>query len=456
MNVTPRNAWDQESYIPSKDSSVRAQKSSVAISNDHARWCFICEDHRLFTTRDGFKRHIQEHYTKFYCPECIGKSYTRKENLIPHLKKKHGVNQTSTLVNQSKHTTDQKYFACGFCIFWCDSHIEQVNHIDAHYYKFAYHIRDWNDDEVIRGLLRQPGVGEYWRRFLTINPHLQESWFSWKAADAKQVIDRLEMSRDPTDMLYQATIDLSNYGTIQHGEVESVPPMGLTDEEIHSSQSVQTLQPENTSSTLPYTLGQRVPSYIPWVATPTLPSQPLASDSDRLQITSETYRSPASAMYHNVDRRGPPVDLPIRGENFMQRQHPAYSSPIASASRISQASEGQLGSSRLGGFSLGMSPYIAAYPWSRQATETPGHPVQSHADSIHPTLTTQTASSPLSRHRDTSPLGHLNSAYSPTLATQSPCLETRDRQRMDMDFDSNNQQPFIHCYDRSQGPRRGS
>ena len=416
-------------------------------------------------------RHLNTHNDH----RCVNKKYTRKENLIAHLGEKHGMRNGSVLAKQSKYTVDQKYFACGFCVFCCNSLNELVNHIDARHYKDSEHGCDWKEDNVIQGLLSQPVVNEYWGSVLAANPHLPQSWFTWDHTEAKQLSHRLEMSREPPRILFQAAIDKSNYGMSQHGHGESVPITGPTEEGMHTSHLTKTFPHGNGLFPLPSAIEQGLASYAPQMTAPTLQSQHLAQDWDELdhsdwntdyegvaspQIASGTYNSPACTTYHHADHLTRPYVLQDNGKNFMQHQRPPCVFSNAPASYTSQAVEDQAGMlhhSALGGHSPSASRNVAAHPGSRQVVETRPLPAQAHAGWFRHTLPTQSTSAPLSSHRPTSPLGHLNGAYSPhhpTLGVQISSRATRDSFGTDTDSDFDDQQRFLQNQNRSRRRRR--
>ena len=491
-HVRPRNPPDQDLYNPSRTTSVGSQRSSAATSNNYKRWCFVCEDPGEITTLDGFQRHMREHNTTYYCipqdwvrnsengpicafcgifnpdpshlnkhnvPNCVGKTYTRKENLTEHLVKIHDIHLGSALADQSKYTVDQRYFACGFCVFCCDSLKELVNHVDARHYRFLEDIRDWDDAKVIRGLLSQPGVNDSWRGVLAATPHLQEWYLTWKHKDAKELRHRLEMSQEPAARLVKAVIDKSNYVTSQHGPVKSAPVTGSPDEEIATSCSGQTFQREDRLSLLPSTLEQDFLSYAPSVTAPTPQSQRLERDWDGLSNSGwdtscedwpspqiETYGSPSSTVYRPAYHLARPYPSQEGADCSIQHQRPAFVSSNRSATYASHVMERQTRTSdyfTLSGYSPGVSHECAAHPESGQVTETHPYRAQAYASFFPPTLTNQSASSPLSPNRETSPLSHLNRAYSPhypTVAAHFSHQETRDRHDMDMNLYSDTQQ----------------
>ena len=505
IHTTPRSPWSQDL---SRDASVGLQSPSAATSNDHDHWCYLCEDHKNFKTRDSLNRHMREkHYTKYYCipedsirdtedgpscafcgalnpdprhlnthnvPRCVNKTYSRKLFLIRHLKDEHHVCDSSTLADRSKYTVNQKYFACGFCVFCCDSLNAQINHIDVRHYKNSEHICEWEDDNVIRGLLSQPVVNEYWRSFLAANPHLQQSGFMWDRTHAKPLRHRLEISREPAHILLQAVINQSNYGISQHSHSELVPVTASMEEGMVSSHPTQTFQRGIVLSPLPLTIEQGLAT--PQMTAPILQSQHLPQDWDGLdnsdwstdydgqpspQIASEAYNSPPGTKYHHADHLTRPYVMRDNGENFAQHQRPPCVFSKTPASYTSQAVECQAGIlhySTLGGHSPSAPRDVAAHPGSRQVVGTHPLPAQAHAGWSHPTLGTQSTSAPFLSHRQTSPLGHLNGAYSPhhpTLGVHFSSRETRDSLGMDTDSDFDDQpRGFMQYQNRSQRRRR--
>ena len=419
IHNTPRGPFNQGSYNLSRDDSVTLPGSSGTSSNEHDRWCFICEEPKKpFTTLDGFKRHVREHYTRYYCipqdalvytedgprcafcnisnpdiihlnthnaSECFDRKFTRKKTLIKHLEKKHNVHDSSELADQSEYSINKKYFACGFCIFCCGSLNEQTNHIDAAHYRFSQHIRDWDQNKVIQGLLSQPVVTEGWRGVLAANPHLQESWFRWNPTLIKQLKHRLEMSREPAETLCNAAIDASNCSWSCNGHLESVPFTSRIDQELATDQSNHSYQSQDALSQLSYDSEQSYSGHSLRMATSAVQSQHLAMDWAKpnfmewdenrpcSQIATETYAPRSSATYNYADNSVRPLYQQISGESSLQNQHSAYLSSTALTSGTQQAMEGHgwtIHNPRLAGHPPGFSPNLVTGAQSRHLVET--------------------------------------------------------------------------------------
>ena len=454
----PRSPRDQDSYNLSRGASIGEQSSLSVTPNDHIHWCVTCKNPRAIKTCGGFKRHMREHQTRFYCilqdsvvptedgpkgascdvsdpdpdPDpthlnthnvklCVVKppaarSFPRRDLFLNHLKKKHNVADGSVLAERCKRTIQQKFFACGFCVSWFDSLNEQVNHIDAAHYRLSKFIRDWDFDMVIRSLLSRPGMNEHWQRAMAANPRFQESLFSWNPTRAEELQRRLEMSQEPEAVLCRAAIDESNYGRSQHGLVELVPDTGLTDLEMDTSQLMQTSQHHNVWSPLPSKQNQDSTAYAPPMITSSLQSQQLGWNWED---------------HNNLNWNG----------TYGSRAVPQ----IASATDGAQSWKGHIGtshSSRLGGYLQGVSSDISNDPLSRQRVETRTRPAQACTSGFPPTLSTQHTPLPFSPFPPTSHSGHIlgpfDPAYHSTSVTQSQGQDLTDHDRTDVDDDFNN------------------
>ena len=409
---------DQPVSVPSY-----GQGPVATASNDHLHWCVVCDDPREIKTCDGFKRHMREHETRFYCmlqgpevhtengPKCafcdvlhpdrrhLGmhniqlcenktlaeRSYPRKNLLTNHLKY-HKVVEPSILADQWRNTIDKKFFACGFCGSCFDSHGEQTTHIDVMHYRRSEHISNWDYNKVIRGLLSQPGVRDCWRELLATNPYLQESSLTWELALAKKLQLRLERSEETAEVLLRAAIAQSNYG-------RSDP--GFADPQMDGSQSTQTLPHRRLWSPLHSVLDHDAMTHIQ-----ALPSRTSGQQLQQLV--------PHQTIESSINTRPLPPGSPTKtrsppdsGETIMQLPHSFY----APSSVQPWASSGS------GGLSPVIFPSFTRSSNPRQGAEAFTVPVQAPMRSFDPTLATQYTPRTLSPNRITLPLGQVNSSF---------------------------------------------
>ena len=112
---------------------------------------------------------MKEHETIYRCMHCTrftngkSKTYTRKANLVKHLQDAHDISTGGPLADKWRKSIKKKYFSCRFCISLFTSMTEQWNHIDNEHFKLFQGIHQWEFNNVIRGLLLQPGVNDIWR-----------------------------------------------------------------------------------------------------------------------------------------------------------------------------------------------------------------------------------------------------------------------------------------------------
>ena len=390
---------DQPGSVPSY-----GQGPVATASNDHLHWCVVCDDPREIKTCDGFKRHMREHETRFYCmlkgpvvdtekgpkcafcnvlhpdPEHLGthnvhlcmnkspadRSYSRKELLTKHLKR-HGIVEAAVLADQWRYTANKKYFACGFCGSYHDSLVEQINHIDVVHYTFSENINDWDSNKAIRGLLSQPGMRDCWRTLLAANPYLQESSLTWTPTLAKKLQLRLEQSEETAEILFTAAIDQSNYGR-------------RDDPQMASSQSTQTLSPRPLWSPLPSILDHDSITDVqtlPLTASH-LQSQQLAQDQAIESTISKHHRHSGSPTRTRLPSNS--------GEDVMQLPLSFY----APSSAQTLASRTQpVYTSGFGGISSVISPSLASSTYPRRGAEAFTIPVQAPTSSFDTTLAIQ-------------------------------------------------------------------
>ena len=339
---------DQPGSVP-----IHGQGPVATAYNDHLHWCVVCDDPGEIKTCDGFKRHMREHETGFYCmlkgpvvdtenrPKCVfcnvlhpdsehlgthniylcinkslaDRSYSRKELLAKHLKH-HGIVEASLLADQWRYTTNKKSFACGFCGSYYDSLVEQINHIDVMHYRFLENINNWDSNKAIRGLLSQPGMKDCWRILLATNPYLLGSSLTWKPTLAKALQLRLERSEETSETLFTAAIDQSNYG-------RSNP--GFADAQMDRDQSTQAVPHRPLWSPLPSILDHD-----------SITRVQASGQQSQQQAQHQTIGSSISKRHLHSD---PPTSIRLSstsGENVMQLPLSFQAHPIGQqwASRI--------------------------------------------------------------------------------------------------------------------------
>ena len=183
------------------------------LGSSHAHWCTICEYPRMFTTCDGWKRHMREHKVASPCNMCTGKdmgkdlAVTSRLNLVRRLLHHHGFSREAADILSRKwsYVEAPKAYACGFCIQTFQIQTDQLNHIDQEHWARGQHFREWDLNKVIHGLLLQPNIQSSWRRLLGDTSSATRD-LTWNTSEAKGLIRRLELSEEPADDLAAAAI----------------------------------------------------------------------------------------------------------------------------------------------------------------------------------------------------------------------------------------------------------
>ena len=180
----------------------------------------------------GFRNPSQRHCDIHKVFPCANRtldvrSYTRKPHFITHLKT-HDIPNVTELAEHWKDTIKKRHFACGFCISHFHSLIEQLNHIDVTHYRLSHHIRDWDTNKVIRGLLLQPRVSESWQRILASYSGLIESLLRWDVSVVRKLQFRLEVGNESADILAESAFQESTYDPSHDGDVGTFDAAGTS------------------------------------------------------------------------------------------------------------------------------------------------------------------------------------------------------------------------------------
>ena len=290
----------------------------------------------------GFRNPSQRHCDIHKAFPCANRtldvrSYTRKPHFITHLKT-HNVQNIIELAEHWKDTIKKRHFACGFCISHFHSLIEQLNHIDVSHYRLFHHIRDWDPNKVIRGLLLQPRVSKSWQRILASHPSLMKSLLHWDASVARKLQFRLEVGNESADILAESAFNESTYDPSHHGEIETFDTAGLSHYGgVTTSQEAPVIQ---ATAPMYLNLGERPVDHGDRMTTSAPQMEPCALTDD-LMASHNNYLAPSDfgvAQGSTTMRmRHPQLDT---SQNFGTRgdNHRAQAEPSPSTSWVSSQS----------------------------------------------------------------------------------------------------------------------
>ncbi|KAL8761818.1 MAG: hypothetical protein Q9184_002102 [Pyrenodesmia sp. 2 TL-2023] len=184
----------------------------------HGRECALCG---LEPTEEHLRSHNIEQCTQ------LKHVFKRRNELSKHLEL-HGVARRSRLsdmlMTKWQRVPEKRAWACGFCKGLFSSLTEFHKHIAVQHYECGEG-REWDHTKVILGLLSQPHVAESWERLLATRFQVH-SFLSckWKKSKARELQFRLELGREPGDVLALAALGSAIYDhnllkdSYRHGE----------------------------------------------------------------------------------------------------------------------------------------------------------------------------------------------------------------------------------------------
>lgn len=276
LNYSPREVFTQEARPPYL-ADVLLQPSWSCVN----MFCAKHRDRHIYTTCDGWKRHMKEHETVWPCmpygpldtagdglicalcgsmspneshlaSHSIGdcgdnstklRGVSRRVNLERHLLRAHAVSddRTRLLANSWKTTLHKKHFACGFCICIFPTIHEQLNHIDMDHFKKGQKITEWSATIVIRGLLLSPNVASWFRCILLSDPYATDRDLHWDWHIIEDLQRRLEMAEEAAETLALEAYEMLTLNLSRQKSNGQPPPISLPDLKI-VGQSEETMR----------------------------------------------------------------------------------------------------------------------------------------------------------------------------------------------------------------------
>lgn len=242
---TTRNSLGRHHFRSNSPRQVFAIRPA-RVTDVQPYWCvnMFCEKHRnryVYTTCDGWKRHMKEHETVWPCmqhgllePAGVGlicalcgsvnpdeshmaghsigdcgdistkvRGVSRRVNLERHLLRSHAASDhcTRRLADKWKTTLRKKHFACGFCVCIFSTILEQLNHIDMNHFRKGQQITEWSATTVIRGLLLSPKVAYWFQCIRSSDPYAVDRDLHWDWQMVEDLQRRLEMAEDAAEAL---------------------------------------------------------------------------------------------------------------------------------------------------------------------------------------------------------------------------------------------------------------
>ncbi len=288
--------------------------------------CPICKKHTSIKKCTEFRRHIDEHYTRYDCADC-NKQYTRKETLDKH-RETHSRSDGSSVRDDSSPKSQKRNFACGCCGSYYNSAKEFAKHIH-NYFKFRGQLPLWDSNDVIRGLLSS--MNPQWS---DPNPQSSYSWNS-TSGQVQELQNDLEFGLKSPEVLVENAIALRNHGASQNGHIESLGPLVPPGPLITLGQPIQTFNTWSPLSPLP---GPQPTPFAPQTSYPSI-----------------------GALNYHAGHHPQPYTQPESGQG-LETQYPSNAFRMQPAGNFAQQSECQAGASyppSYSGYPQSTSPYAA-------------------------------------------------------------------------------------------------
>lgn len=234
----PQEPLDLHKTLPQepKDGTGVLQESHFSKHGSrHRRWCTTREHPNVFSTHRGFAKHENEHDNSYlflpqgpieetrWGPQCAlcettnpDKAHLQSHDILKYegwlsepikrsrkanfeeLLKKHKASHAKYKILPEKWRVigSKKAYSCGFCISIFEKLSDRTRHIDREHYAKGWHIDDWNDTYVIKGLLLQQDLKQECLKLFQGDPTVMEARISWPPAVIKDLQLRLELREE--------------------------------------------------------------------------------------------------------------------------------------------------------------------------------------------------------------------------------------------------------------------
>ena len=225
---------------PREGTGVLQKSHSSKHGSRHNRWCTTREHLNVFSTHHGFAKHENEHDNSYvflpqgpieetrWGPQCAlcetsnpDKAHLQSHDILKYegwlsepitrsrkrnfeeLLKKHKASDAKSkiLLTKWRVIRNKKAYSCGFCISIFEKLSDRTRHIDFEHYAKGWHIDEWNDNYVIKGLLLQRELKQECLKSFQVDPTMMETRISWPPSVIKELQLRLELREESAEDL---------------------------------------------------------------------------------------------------------------------------------------------------------------------------------------------------------------------------------------------------------------
>ena len=250
-NISPavRDPPDPDRTTP-KVTTYRTPALVKPTKRDYEYECTVCKNHS-FRHRDGWKKHENEHETKYVCmleglfedtehgrrcvlcgalnqadshhlahniAPCVEAakrpSFKRRYDMVGHLELAHNISNGGVTADKWRRRSSKKAWSCGFCIQLFPSLRDRLKHIGTEHFEKGQRMNEWEFTNVIQGLLLQPEIREAWQHLLGSLDPFGLSETKWSRCGNENLQHRLETEctgKETPKSLAQAAYDSAEY-----------------------------------------------------------------------------------------------------------------------------------------------------------------------------------------------------------------------------------------------------
>ncbi|MCJ1429744.1 hypothetical protein MMC29_007659 [Sticta canariensis] len=199
-----KDSWARHEREMHEEHRYPCMPNGAVESTEHGLVCAICR------TKDPDDIHLNKHNIGLCGNPSSTHVCTRRRDLVKHLNTDHGVPNGQRLAEDWKRAPDKRAWACGFCVSYFPQFMDRINHIHTEHYARGEHIGSWDPVKVIQGLLCQPRLNEKWSAYLLAGYPSPLPDVTWHASVVNSLQGRLEMEKEPPNILVAAAFDQSN------------------------------------------------------------------------------------------------------------------------------------------------------------------------------------------------------------------------------------------------------
>ena len=259
---------DKHTPMPAQEDAQGGSGSSLTRSK-HSHWCTSRQHRGEIKSCAGFKRHEKEdeEYYVFLplgpivpgpqgSPKCAlcdelhpDDAHLEEHNVLMYKEKKapirkarrpnfekllesHGVSGSAIKVLTQKwyHVDTKRSYSCGLCISFFPSRHERTNHYENEQFLKHQNLKDWDDNNIIKGHLLRPELHKECKEAWGIDPCQKQSGVSWNSSVVDGLLERLQLGQESPSSLVSKAKDTCTYADFFQGPtpVTHAPAMSIT------------------------------------------------------------------------------------------------------------------------------------------------------------------------------------------------------------------------------------